>query len=278
MARPLNKVKIFNMFKQRLLTALILIPLVLLAIEKANIWVLGVLMAIFLSLAAFEWLALIPLKKALLRVLFFAALGLCTVLCWFMFYPALWIGLMVWGLIAIFIMTYPRSERVWGYNTIVGLSCLILLPLVFVSMSAIYHLPAGQDRIIYLLFLVWAADTGGYLVGKQWGKHRLIPQVSPGKTFEGALGGFAFVMIVASIGYFWFLPKALLSWFGLAFLVMIFAMFGDLFISMLKRRAKLKDTGTLIPGHGGVLDRLDSLIAAAPIFYIGLHLLPGNGV
>jgi phosphatidate cytidylyltransferase len=264
------------MFKQRLLTALILIPLVLFAIEKANGWVLCCLMSVVLSLAAYEWLALIPLKKTSERVLFFITLALSTFLCWFAFYPWLWTGLIVWGLLAFSIVTYPGSERFWGNKLTVSLLCLFLVPLVFVSMCAIYMHESGQDLVIYLLFLVWGADTGGYLVGKQWGKHRLIAKVSPGKTYEGALGGFLFTMIVATVGYLWFPSHGALSWFGLACMVAIFSMLGDLNISMLKRRSNLKDTGTLIPGHGGVLDRLDSLIAAAPLFYAGLYLLSGN--
>jgi len=258
-----------HMFKQRLLTALILIPLVLLAIAKASGWVLGLLMSAALSIAAYEWLALIPLKKSYQRVLFFIALAFSTLFCWLMFHPWLWLGLILWVLLALCILTYPNSERFWGNKLVVSLLCLVLLPLVFVSISALYMQPSGQSLVIYLLFLVWAADTGGYLVGKRWGNHRLIPKVSPGKTYEGALGGFLLTMIVATVGYFWFSFYSIFSWFGLSCLVTIFAMLGDLNISMLKRRSNLKDTGTLIPGHGGVLDRLDSLIAAAPIFYAG---------
>jgi CDP-diglyceride synthetase len=264
------------MFKKRLLTALILIPLVLLTIQHAKGWVLGSLMAMVLSLLAYEWLALIPLKKTSERILFFIGLALSTVLCWFVFYPWLWTGLIVWSLLALSIVTYPCSERFWGNKLTVSFLCLFLLPLFCVSMSAIYTHESGQDLVIYLLFLVWAADTGGYLVGKQWGKHRLIVKVSPGKTYEGALGGLLFTMIIATMGYVWLPFQGALSWFGLACMVTIFSMLGDLNISMLKRRSNLKDTGTLIPGHGGVLDRLDSLIAAAPLFYAGLYLLFWN--
>ena len=97
--------------------------------------------------------------------------------------------------------------------------------------------------------------------------------MSPGKTVEGALGGFLLTMLVATIAYFYFNPPAMVNWYAIAVGTTLISMLGDLFISMLKRRCKLKDTGHVFPGHGGVLDRLDSLIAAAPFFYFGLSFL-----
>jgi phosphatidate cytidylyltransferase len=112
--------------------------------------------------------------------------------------------------------------------------------------------------------------VGAYLVGKKWGKHKLIPQVSPGKSWEGALGGFILSMLIGALGYSYFHPVDMMAWFILAALTVTASMFGDLFISILKRRSHLKDTGALIPGHGGILDRLDSLLAGLPLFYFGI--------
>ena len=265
------------MFKQRLLTALILIPLVLLTIKQANPWILAEFMAIILAIAAKEWFALIPLKQMLYKILFSILLIVSVYCCWIFYDVWFWTAMGMWCLVVIAMMTFPRSQKLWGHPSIVAVVCLILLPLVFVSMSRIYIAPQGQDWMIYLLFLVWATDTGGYFIGKRWGKHRLIPQVSPGKTVEGTLGGFFLAMFVAGIGRFWFAPSVGLNhgltWFVFAGVVFGIAVLGDLLISMLKRRVQLKDTGSLIPGHGGVLDRLDSLIAAAPFFYAGLHFI-----
>ena len=140
-------------------------------------------------------------------------------------------------------------------------------------MAAIYGDPQGKHLIVYLLCLVWATDTGAYLGGKRWGSIKLIPNVSPGKTLEGACSGFLFAMMVASIAYFCFKPHAILPWYSLAIAIALISMLGDLSISMLKRRTQVKDTGSIFPGHGGVLDRIDSLIAAAPLFYCGLQYL-----
>ena len=101
----------------------------------------------------------------------------------------------------------------------------------------------------------------------------MIPHVSPGKTIEGATGGFAMAMLVSLVGYVYFKPAHALIWFVVAVCTILISMLGDLFISMLKRRCHLKDTGQLIPGHGGVLDRLDSLLAATPLFYFGLRFI-----
>lgn len=140
----------------------------------------------------------------------------------------------------------------------------------------LYQLEQGRDLVVYLLCLVWATDIGAYLAGKQWGKHKLIPDVSPGKTQEGALGGMAMAMLVTIVGCIYFNPYSVGIWFVISFVTILISMLGDLFMSMLKRRAKVKDTGGIFPGHGGMLDRLDSLIAASPILYCGLlYMNPG---
>ncbi len=132
----------------------------------------------------------------------------------------------------------------------------------------------GRELILYVLFLIWATDVGAYFAGKAGGRHKLIPVVSPGKTIEGAIGGFFLGMLIAVIGYLYFSPMFGGAWFFVAAATILISMFGDLFISMLKRRCKLKDTGCIFPGHGGMLDRVDSLIAALPLFYSGVIFLP----
>ncbi len=265
------------MFKQRFWTALVLIPLVLLLIKQASPWVLGFLTMAFVIAAGWEWLMLIPLTKRVGKVLFLVSICVFSWLCMSVLCAWLVAGLLIWGLIAIAVLTYPRSQTIWGKPWVVGGVCVVLLPLVFGVIAAIYHQPQGKDLIIYLFGLVWATDIGAYLVGKQWGAHRLIPQVSPGKTVEGALGGFVLAMLVAGLGLIWFSPAFKVAWFGLAVSTVLISILGDLFISMLKRRCQLKDTGALFPGHGGVLDRLDSFIAAAPLLYAGLCVWPLGG-
>ena len=180
-------------------------------------------------------------------------------------------GLALWGAIIFAELTFPKSKEYWGFQGMVTGLALVLLPLVFQSLISIYQLPQGKALFLYLLFIVWAADIGAYLAGKLWGKHKLIPKVSPGKSWEGALGGLILALLISYAGYWYFKPMYILAWFVLALAMILISIAGDLFISMLKRRVGLKDTGTLIPGHGGLLDRLDSVIAVSPLFYFGLR-------
>ncbi|MBA2650685.1 MAG: phosphatidate cytidylyltransferase [Tatlockia sp.] len=262
------------MFRQRLLTSLVLIPLVIFAIYFSYGGIFTALVLGLLLACAFEWLPLVPVKFLWLKVVFIVAVLAMTYLNYFYYNYWLLAGMVLWGLIALAILNFPKSQRIWGYPWIVFLAGLLTLPLFAQSMLKVYHHDQGKDLIVYLLFLVWATDIGAYLLGKQWGRHKLIPLVSPGKTVEGASGGFILSMLVALVGYFFFQPSYAFRWFLIAIFTTLISVFGDLFISMLKRRSKLKDTGNLLPGHGGALDRLDSLIAALPLFYCGLVFLP----
>ncbi|EHL29627.1 phosphatidate cytidylyltransferase [Legionella drancourtii] len=260
------------MFLQRLITSLILVPLVLFVIFYGHPWLLaGIALVIFLA-AGRECLQLIPFKKTSMQIGFFVVLLLCLWGCGTVFSYWLAVGLALWLCNIVAILTFPRSQQYWGYSAVVAGVCLILLPLFMQSLIHLYYLPHGKALLVYLLFLIWASDIGAYLSGKLIGKHKLIPQVSPGKSWEGVLGGVILAMIIAGVGCIYFAPVAKIYWFVLALYTVIISIFGDLFISILKRRCHLKDTGALIPGHGGVLDRLDSLIAALPLFYFGLTL------
>ncbi len=264
------------MLKQRFLTALILVPLVLFAIYYANSWIFISIVLLLLLACAYEWSLLIPLKSLTLKLIFITALLAMTWLTHYFYTYWLLAGVVFWGLIILAILSYPKSQAIWGYSWIVFLTGLLVLSLFGQSMFNLYYHDLGRDLIVYLLFLVWASDIGAYFAGKQWGKHKLIPLVSPGKTVEGAAGGFILSMLIALGGHYFFQPVNTGRWFLIAIIVSVISVFGDLFISMLKRRSKVKDTGNLLPGHGGILDRLDSLIAALPLFNCGLiYLAPG---
>lgn len=261
------------MFKQRLITLLLLGPLVLCGIYFVNQWVFTSIVVVLVLAGGWEWSQLIPIshwiKKLIFLVVLLIFIGLAVQ--WFDYW--LTIGLLFWGLILWAVLTFPASQEVWGNRYIVGGSCLLLLPLFVSVVNAIYQRSHGNSLIIYIICLIWAADIGAYVVGKRFGHHKLIPQVSPGKTIEGTLGGFWLAMIVAIIGYFCFKPHSIFLWYVSAAFTILISVLGDLSISMLKRRSKLKDTGSIFPGHGGVLDRMDSLLAALPLFYCGIVLV-----
>ena len=266
------------MFKQRLITGLILAPLVLLSIYYSNLlFFIGVTVLLLLA-CGIEWQQLIPLSKVKSKVIFFACLLSAMVLIHLVFNYWLGLGLILWLLIVFALCYYPKSQLLWGTPLIVSLSAIVLLPLFAQSLINIYQMQDGKALIVYLILLVWGADIGGYLAGQLWGKHKLIPSVSPGKTIEGVVGGSILSIIVALVAYPYFQKNSVLIlwdkiilWLVMAVFGFIMALIGDLFISMLKRRVHIKDTGSIFPGHGGVLDRLDSLIAAAPAFYFALY-------
>lgn len=261
------------MFLQRLITSLILVPLVLAGILMGPPWMLGAVIVIILVLAGTECWQLIPINSIYLKSAYLLALIASVWVCGEFYSQWLILGLALWGLIVLAILSFPASQRFWGYNYTVAAVTLCLLPLFVQSLIHLYGLPQGKALLVYLLFLIWAADVGAYLAGKRFGAHKMIPQVSPGKSWEGLLGGVVLSLLIALAGYYYFKPSALVQWFALAGLCIVVSVVGDLFISILKRRSQVKDTGAIIPGHGGILDRLDSLIAALPWFYFGLaHL------
>lgn len=255
------------MFKQRLLTTLILIPVVFAAIYFADYWWLAAVILMLTVGCAFEWTKLIPCASRLKKISYLLLMLAACYLIQKNYSAWLIIGLISWLLIISAIMYYPRSQVWWGNKIITSFAGLLLLPLFAQSLINIFLLKQGKALFIYLLILVWAVDIGAYLSGKTWGKHKLIPAVSPGKTIEGVLGGLLLVILTALISEIYFMPVAKFRWAMIAVIIAGMAMAGDLLISMLKRRVALKDTGNILPGHGGILDRLDSLIAAAPFFY-----------
>lgn len=262
------------MFMQRLITSLILVPLVLLIIFYGNPWILGGIVLLITFVAGTECWQLIPTEQWPMKIGFLLLLLMGLWACGYLFPYWQTVGLVAWVFVCFAILTFPNSQNYWGHPFIVASVCLLLLPLFVQSLIHVYFLPQGKALLVYLLFLIWAADIGAYLIGKGLGKHKLIPQVSPGKSWEGVTGGFILAMAVATVGYIYFTPYSITLWFSIAAFTVIISIFGDLFISILKRRCHLKDTGAIIPGHGGVLDRLDSLIAALPVFYFGLTYIP----
>lgn len=128
----------------------------------------------------------------------------------------------------------------------------------------------GSIYILIFLMMVWLVDTAAYFSGKAFGRNKLIPHVSPGKTWEGVLGSFIILLTTASIINWYFLYASYIYIFIFSMIIFIFAVFGDLLESVLKRIMHVKDSGRLIPGHGGILDRLDSIVTAIPVYYLML--------
>ncbi|MEI8013962.1 MAG: phosphatidate cytidylyltransferase [Nitrospira sp.] len=158
-----------------------------------------------------------------------------------------------------------------GAMTLFG---VLYLGLTLGMLSMTRLLPQGEWLIFFLLLVTWASDTGAYYVGTLYGRHRLAPTISPKKTVEGLVGGLIAAIIAGYIARWWFLPELSgLDCLILATLLTIAGLWGDLAESAMKRTVGMKDSGGILPGHGGMLDRLDSLLFATPVFYYYISLV-----
>lgn len=219
---------------------------------------------------AWEWSAFLGSPSPMYRSVYVAVIAALVVASYAMF-PAgsvvalqiaflWWFGAFIWTMF--FPTPIPGLVR-W----IAGV--LVLVPL-FIALIVLYRI--GPEKLLFSLLIVWAADAGAYFVGKRFGRVKLAPSISPGKTWEGVFGGLLVVAALAIVGTRWTdASLAVLLPFCLA--VAALSIVGDLTVSMFKRTAGLKDSGSLFPGHGGVLDRIDSVAAAAPLFALGLRWL-----
>ena len=155
-----------------------------------------------------------------------------------------------------------------------------VLPIVYVAiplalLNYLYYLPAGMNKeiVVGYFIIIWLNDTFAYLTGKLFGRHKMFESVSPNKTWEGSLGGFVFGLAGAYLISLVATNMDLFQWLGLAFVTIVLGTFGDLFESLLKRRANLKDSGKIIPGHGGLLDRLDSILISSPFVFLYMYFI-----
>ena len=149
-----------------------------------------------------------------------------------------------------------------------------------VSMVLIRNNPDyGSEFVLYIILIIWFADSGAYFAGRALGKNKLIPKVSPGKTWEGVAGALVATLIIAlvSINLLKIPSEQTMIFIIITLVTVIYSIVGDLSESMFKRMANIKDSGTLIPGHGGMLDRIDSLMSALPVFYAGLWVMERIG-
>jgi phosphatidate cytidylyltransferase len=256
---------------KRAITGLILAPLMLCFLYFSSPLVFAIGMGFLLLICAHEWCFIVPLKTPVMRVLSVAvvALGMVSLYCFNLSLLWVWAPILIWIYLAVMVALYPKAKALWAYGKVVLLLMWLVLLSAFWALITLEQSPQGHIYLIYLFLMIWFADTGAYFAGKLLGSHKLIPAVSPKKTVEGILGGMVAVLLLATAWYFYFKPPSLLNWYLFAIFVFVASVFGDLFISMLKRRVSIKDTGGLLPGHGGLLDRFDSLLSGAVFFVYG---------
>jgi phosphatidate cytidylyltransferase len=267
------------MLKLRIVTALVLGGVLLAGLfvlePEWTVWGFGIVF----TLGAWEWAGFGGLTGPAARLAYAAVIAVLLFVCWKWARDPAHLSVLLgaaclwWAAAFLWLVIAPARHQ-----PRIALLCGIpvLVP-AFVSLARLdisKGLAGGPQTVLWLVFLVIAADIGAFFVGRSFGKHKLAPRVSPGKTWEGAIGGLCTVALVACAGALRFrLPLGASIAFGCA--VGIFSVVGDLTESMFKRSAGLKDSGVLLPGHGGILDRIDSVTAAAPLYALGLF---GSGV
>ena len=263
------------MLKIRILTASILAAALLVSLFVVPTSWTVLVFALAFTAAAWEWSGFGGLRSRAARLAYTAAMAVLLALGWrWSEHPghllvllewacAWWVCAFIW-LAVIPGRHQPALSLLCGVPVLVP--AFIALARVLVSVRGFAR---GPEMVLWMLLLVFAADIGAFFAGRSLGRHKLAPRVSPGKTWEGAVGGLAGVALVAWAGCLHFgLPIGAGVAFGCA--VGIFSVIGDLTESMFKRAAGLKDSGSVLPGHGGVLDRIDSVTAAAPLYALGL--------
>lgn len=268
------------MLKQRIITGVVLIPLVVVALLKLSSEWLALVLAIFALAAAWEWASMIS-ENTFSKVFYVVVCAVLLAGCWYLLEDShvrllMLLGSAYWACILMLLAFY---QSVWIGNYILHgflhYSGYFVISVGWLALIALHQ--QKPSLLLFLFVLVWVADSAAYFAGKRFGRNKLAEQLSPGKTREGVLGAIVGTTILSFIGiWIWQteLQLGLAVYFVmLCVLTALISVVGDLFESMLKRNAGKKDSGILIPGHGGVLDRIDSLLAAAPGFVLGVYWL-----
>ncbi len=266
--------------RQRVTTALILAPLPILALLFLPTPWLAALVAAVMLAGLWEWTAFAGLEEKTPRILFLTANALMMAALVWGGGPSLFtlklvslIGVVWWALVCLWLSrpSFAKGDSHGARSLKLLAGSLCIVP----AWCALGWLHSDGDLgprwTLFAMLLVWAADSGAYFAGSRWGKRKLAPAISPGKSWEGVWGGLATSALLAALA----LPLLGLSWSSLPALVLLtvataaISVVGDLFESLMKRHSGVKDSGALFPGHGGLMDRLDSLVAALPVFVVG---------
>lgn len=269
------------MLKQRIITAVIL-ALGLISALQLSALVFTAVVAVIVMIGMWEWAKLCGYTLKLFR--FSMALLQGTLVMWL----AMWVDIAgavhqhlislllqidvaLWLVLAIAVVSYPRSAPLLQSNPLKLLLGFVILAGAWVAVAQLVTRDNGKLLLLAGIVIIALADIGGFFVGRAFGKHKLAPQVSPAKTWEGLLGGVGLNVVVALIAALW-LELAIVNVMVLVIATGLASVFGDLFESLIKRQCGLKDSGRILPGHGGILDRIDGIVAAMPVFTL-LHLV-----
>lgn len=285
------------MLLPRILTALVLVTVAIIAIFKLPAMYFSLFIGIIVLLAAWEWTSLAGIDKFFSKLFFLLALivPMLAIQFWTVILELLalameWPGIkeysgalewlvigpvFFWVVMMLLIRKVPQEllklDLKTKYKAFTGWFVLLSAWMFLSKLRAFY----GTEMVMYFLVLIWAADIAAYFTGKKFGKEKLAEYISPGKTVQGMYGALlAGLVCGVTLGLYYGFPfKIGFDFTLLSLLTVLVSIYGDLFFSLVKRQKGVKDSGSLLPGHGGVLDRVDSVIAAAPFYYAGIILI-----
>lgn len=270
------------MLKQRVITALILAIIFLSALFGLSSTYFSFFMGAIVLIGAWEWARLAGLvavwQRGFYTLVMFGLLFLASAYLGFgaeagpdlgAIRELLVAGCVWWAVALLLVQGYPSSAILWGHSLVRLVMGLLVLVPAWIALVYVRQQASGAWLVLLLILIVAVADSGGYFAGRRFGRRKLAPAVSPGKTWEGFAGGFianCLLALVLSLSLNVSLPLMLI----LVVPASLVSVLGDLQESMLKRHAGIKDSGTILPGHGGILDRVDGITAAAPVFALAL--------
>ncbi|TAL89407.1 MAG: CDP-archaeol synthase [Rhodanobacter sp.] len=270
------------MLLQRILTALVLAPLVILIILLPSTGIFGAIVALAFLAAWWEWAQLSGLRSRGGCIALLVVTAAVFIMLWLVHDTAWtpWLlaaGVAWWLLACLWLRRFAYAAAPTHENRVLKLiaGAFVIFPAWVALVSIHGREPHGHWWTLLAVLIVWASDIGAYTSGRTFGKRKLAPQISPGKTWAGAYGALVAGILVAEVGG-WLLGVrgiAMLALAVLAALTVTVSIVGDLIESLMKRQAQVKDSGSIFPGHGGLMDRLDSVFAALPIFAAGLLLM-----
>ncbi len=270
---------------KRVMTAGILIPGVIAAVLFLPTTYLALCFGLITLLGGWEWTNLSGISSLSSKLFFILILSLSLwgvhellaqawLVEWFLYISVLW-----WFGVTFALTRYRQIEPATPGPDLLraAMGFVVLIPLWVFLVLLHSSGEDGPQTVLFLMILIWVADSGAYFAGRRWGKTKLAPVISPGKTWEGVYGAVAGALICGAV-LAWIQSdvEGALLLVPVCVLTVLMSVVGDLFESLLKRRVAMKDSGNLLPGHGGVLDRIDSLTAAAPVFVLGLQFATGT--
>lgn len=263
-----------TMLRQRVITAAVAGIVAVAAVMMLPSKTLAAVLLAIVLVGAWEWARLAGLKSIPARVGYTLLVAVLAGFGWWMRQRGLQLPFVALGVVWwVFALVALASYQPGGNASRIGM-IVAGLPVLAPSWLALVDLHAIRPSLLlYLFVLIWLADSAAYFTGKRFGKTRLAPALSPGKSREGVLGALVATLLLGLAGAQWFEAGLVAGAYFvlLSLLTALVSVEGDLFESLLKRRAGVKDSGRILPGHGGVLDRIDSLTAAAPVFWLGLY-------